>query len=162
MPKKVGIGGLHRFVEEYPNTRPVKTYGDLEYTLRKLGVKPGEAFRIINEKKHHKEEGSIRFNWKMIRFTLYVWERLQEEKNGYLKPKIDTVKKVVENRKFRNFYLAYFPDIDFNYTDEVRKLNKLIAEKPQQQYFKEGYYLYPGSRKVIPQSHLNNILYPKK
>ena len=66
--------------------------------------------------------------------------KIQEEKNGYLKPKIDTVKKVVENRKFRNFYLAYFPDIDFSYTDEVRKLNKLIAEKPQQQYFKEGYY----------------------
>ena len=88
--------------------------------------------------------------------------KLLEGVKFYLDNKIDTVKKVVENRKFRNFYLAYFTDIDFSYTDEVRKLNKLIAEKPQQQYFKEGYYLYPGSRKVIPQSHLNNILYPKK
>ena len=162
MPKKVGIGSLHKLIEKgYPNHRPIKTYGDLEETLRKRNVKPGEAFRIINEKLHHKEEGSIRFNWKMIRLTLYVWERVGEHKNGYLKPKIDTVKRVVERRRFKDFYLGYFPDIPFNYDDEIRRLNKLIAEKPQQKFLKEGYYLFPGSNKIIPQKHLDLVLSSK-
>ena len=44
-----------------------KDWEFLVYELKKLGVTPGEAYRIINEKKGNT---NIRFQWKMMRFTM--------------------------------------------------------------------------------------------
>ena len=51
----------------------------------------------------------------MIRFTLFVWERIKEEERnrGYLKPKIDTVKAVVNDRRFKDLMYGYYPDLKF-------------------------------------------------
>ena len=65
-----------------------KDWEFLVYELKKLKVTPGEAYRIIAEKKGNT---NIRFQWKMMRFTMYVWQRLKEGKNSMiLRPKIDS------------------------------------------------------------------------
>ena len=120
---------------------------------------PGEAYRTVQEKL---TSDNTRFNWKMIRLTLYVWERVREDKSGYLKPKIDTVRAVVKTRRFEDFFYGYYPDLKFDEKREIELLNKLITEKPGYAYLVEGYYLYPGSKRLIPQKHLNNVLWPKK
>ena len=62
-----------------------KDWEFLIYELKKLGVTPGEAYRIIAEKKGNT---NIRFQWKMMRFTMYVWQRHKEGKNSMiLRPK---------------------------------------------------------------------------
>ena len=128
----------------------------LVYELKKMDITPGEAYRIVAEKKGNT---NIRFQWKMMRFTMYVWERLYEsEKALMLRPKIDTVREVVSKRRFKDFFRGYYPDLDFDHEKEVKLLNKLIAEKPQQQFFKEGNYYYPGTKKLIPQKVLDRIL----
>tara|TARA_R100001377_G_scaffold33048_1_gene18062 strand:- start:17 stop:298 length:282 start_codon:yes stop_codon:yes gene_type:complete len=61
-----------------------KDWEFLIYELKKLKVSPGEAYRIINQKKG---DTDIRFQWKMMRLTMFVWERMEEDKGMYLKPK---------------------------------------------------------------------------
>ena len=163
MPKKVETKQIEELLRRGIKNEPIKSYNDLIDRLKKLGVKPGEAYRIINEKKHSTEEGNIRFNWKMIRFTFFVWARIKEHKRGYLKPKIDTVRDIIKNdRRFYHFFNGYYPDFIFDPDREIKLLNKLIAEKPQQQFLKEGYYKYEGTKETIPQKHLDLNLSPKK
>ena len=162
MAKQKEIKHIAELIKRGPKTRPIATYSRLVDYLQEKKISPMEALRIINDHKQKSEEGNIRFNWKMIRFTMFVWERLEEDKKGYLKPKIDTVRNVVKQPRFKDLYYGYYPDIKFNYEEEERKLNKLIAEKPQQKFFKEGYYYYPGSTRFVPQKHLDHILSAKK
>jgi len=135
--------------------KEVKTWDDLIDNLKKQRLTPGETYRKLNS-------DNTRFNWKMIRLTLYVWERVEEDKSGYLKPKIDTVRAVVKTRRFEDFFYGYYPDLKFDERREIELLNKLITEKPGYAYLVEGYYLYPGSKRLIPQKHLNHVLWPKK
>jgi hypothetical protein len=162
MPKKVDTKEVQELLDKGLKHKPIDTYTGLGIRLEKLGVTPGEAFRIINEKKHNEREGSIRFNWKMIRFTMFIWARIEEERNGYMKPKIDTVRGVVRSRNFEYFFYGYYPDLKLKFEDEERKLNKLIAEKPQQKFFKEGYYYFHKTKKLVPQPLLDKILSAKK
>jgi len=142
-----------------PNVPRIKSWDDLTHNLKKLKVTPGEAYRTVQEKL---TSDNIRFNWKMIRLTLYVWERVKEDRSRYLKPKIDTVRKVVETRQFRDFFHGYYPDLEFSYSREEKLLNKLITEKTGYAYLVEGYYFYKDTRKPIPKDHLERILWPKK
>jgi len=144
-----------------PRVKPIghKDWEFLVYELKKLKVTPGEAYRIVAEKKD--KTSNIRFEWKMIRFTMFVWARIEEDKGMYLKPKIDTVRSVVSHRNFKKFFHGFFPDLEFDHEKEVKLLNKLIAEKPQKPFFQEGYYKYQGTHKVIPQKHLDSILWGK-
>ena len=100
----------------------------------------------------------------MLRLTMYVWERLHESEKLYNRPKIDTIREVVGHRKFRQFFYGFFPDLELDHEKEVKLLYKLITEKPNYPYLKEGYYFYPGTKKVIPQKVLDKILFdtPKK
>ena len=84
-----------------PNTPKLETWNDLVDNLKKMKVTPGEAYRKLTSE-------NIRFNWKMMRLTMYVWERLKEDKSQYLKPKIDTVRAVVKTRRFEDFFMAIF------------------------------------------------------
>ena len=149
----------HIVLSEGKRPKIINTWNSLGEQLGNLGVSPQEAFRIIKEKK---TKDTTRQNWKMIRFTLFVWERIREDDRGYLKPKIDTVKAVVNDRRFKDLMYGYYPDLKFNYENEVNLLNRLIAEKIQRPYFTEGYYKYERTNKIIPQKHIDNILWPVK
>ena len=129
-----------------------------EIVLKKFGTTINTTRRT--EKKAD-EESNIRFNWKMIRVTFFVWERVKEDKGLFLKPKIDTIRAVVSDRRFKQFFYGYFPDLEFNPEKEVKLLNKLVAEKSQKPFFIEGYYKYEGSNRPIPQKHLDHILWGK-
>ncbi|MBC8307898.1 MAG: hypothetical protein H8E55_70570 [Pelagibacterales bacterium] len=154
---------LGQALREGPRVPRIKTWGDLVDKLKRLEVTPGEAYRIVADKKDI--EINIRFEWKMIRLTFFVWERVKEDEAGYLKPKIDSVKAVCHNRNFEKFFYGYFPDLKFDINREIKLLNKLIAEKPQIMpggYLSEGYFNYERSKRLIPQKHLNHILWGKK
>ena len=137
----------------------INSWNDLGYHMAKLQVTPQEAFRIIRERK---TKDTSRFNWKMVRFTLFIWERVREDAKGYLKPKIDTVKSVVADERFKELMYGYYPELPFEYEHEVTLLNRLIAETIQRPYFTEGYYVYEKTKGIIPQKHLDRILWTGK
>ena len=138
-----------------PNVPRIKSWDDLVDNLKKLKVTPAEAYKKLTS-------DNARFNWKMMRLTMYVWERIEEDKAGYLKPKIDTVRAVVETRRFKDFFNAYHSHLEFEPDREIKLLNKLITEKTGYAYLVEGNYLYPGTNKQIPKKHPDTILWPKK
>ena len=138
-----------------PNVPRIKSWDDLVDNLKKLKVTPAEAYKKLTS-------DNTRFNWKMMRLTMYVWERIEEDKAGYLKPKIDTVRAVVETRRFKDFFYGYHPHLEFEPDRETKLLNKLITEKSGYAYLVEGNYLYPRTNKQIPKKHLDTILWPKK
>ena len=153
---------LGQILREGPRVPRIKNWSRLVDELKKLEVSPGEAYRIVADKKD--TQTNIRFEWKMMRFTFFVWERVKEDENGYLKPKIDTCRAIVRQPRFRAFFEGYFPDLELNEEKEIKLLNKLIAEKPQRGLFTEGFYIYEGSRskRLIPQKHLDYILWGNK
>ena len=85
--------------------RDKRDWDFLIYELKKLKVTPGEAYRIIAEKKD--KTSSVRYDWKMLRLTMYVWERLHESEKLFNRPKIDTIREVVGHRKFRQFFYIF-------------------------------------------------------
>ena len=143
----------------YPRKRSPLGKGqiDLIEELRKLKVSSGEALRIIRRVKLGE---STRYNWKMLRFTMYLWERVRQLNGTGLTSKIDTIKEVVKNKFYQDLYYGYFPEAKINYDEEVKNLNKLVAEKKQRKFFKEGYFYYKGTSKLIPQDIINKVHKP--
>jgi len=88
-------------VEGPPKPKKETNWMQLRDYLEETGITPGEALKILKDKINNE---NVRFNWKMIRFTLFIWERIEESQGRYLKPKIDTVRAVVRKNKFRDFY----------------------------------------------------------
>ena len=105
--------------------RDKRDWDFLIYELKKLKVTPGEAYRIIAEKKD--KTSSVRYDWKMLRLTMYVWERLHESEKLFNRPKIDTVREVVSKRKFKDFFYGYYPDLEFDHLKEVKLLNVFLV-----------------------------------
>jgi len=161
MPPKDNINNALKVTDIFrtgPRTKIKEPDWDfLVYELKKLKVSPGEAYRIITAYKS--KDKNIRFEWKMLRFTMFVWERVKEDKNLFLKPKIDTIREVVSSKRFRDFFFGYFPGVDFDHQKEVKLLNKLIHDTPQKPYFKEGNYFYEGTKRVIPQDYLDKLIW---
>ncbi len=96
----------------------------------------------------------------MMRFTLYLWERIKEEDQSIVGKRIDTVKKVVWSGQYKRLY-ATFPLPTFNPEKDVKNLAQLIAEPRQDEYFTSKNFVYPKghpkANKPIPQSIIDKI-----
>ena len=68
-------------------------------------------------------ESSIPYKkiWKMWRFTLYLWARVDNDKRGIKKNRIETVAQVVHMPKYKRLYDT-FPLPKFDPNNEIKKL----------------------------------------
>ena len=80
---------------------------------------------VINCLKKFLKKGS-RIKWLSDRFNLYAKERIRERKLNCLGSKINTVRRVVNSKQYKELHKKYFVN---NKNDGVYILNKLIAEK---------------------------------
>ena len=108
--------------------------------------------RVVNTK-----TTGHRFNWKMMRFTLYIWARVEEHKTLVMKPKIDTVRELVSTAKFKRLWETFPQSNSFSHEREVKNLAQLISEPRQQIYFKSNNFKFEGKEKLIPQELLDKI-----
>ena len=68
--------------------------------LDKEGISPLNALEIV--KKHNTiNPSNYRTHWKMTRFTLYLWQRIKEDKARMLGKKIDSIRRVVPQKKIQ-------------------------------------------------------------
>ena len=94
--------------------------------------------------------------WKMWRFTLYLWARIDNEKRGIKKNRIETVAQVVFAPKYKRLYdTFYHPKFDPN--NEIKKLTQLIAEPRQDKECKSKNFVYEGTKRNIPQEVINRL-----
>ena len=128
-----------------------KDFDKLVKFLRDKKIPPAQALGILERALDTKTTGH-RFHWKMTRFTLYIWARYEENKTMFLKPKIDTVRELVSQKKYKRLWAAYPTHKEFDHQKEVKNLAQLIAEPRQQIYFKEGNFKYEGTSKMMSQT----------
>ena len=103
-------------------------------------------------------ESSIPYKkiWKMWRFTLYLWARIDNDKRGIKKNRIETVAQVVHMPKYKRLYDT-FPLPKFDPNNEIKKLTQLIAEPRQDKEFKSKNFVYEGTRTNIPQTVIDKL-----
>jgi len=130
--------------------------------LDKREITPLEAIEIIHKSTPEAQEDNKRFNWKMFRFTLFLWKRVEEDKNGNLWSKTDTAKAVVESKKYKDLYRGFNSSSKFDPKKEAFNLFKLITDPRQRPYFKPRYFVYEKTKKSIPQDHIDYLMqFPK-
>jgi len=118
--------------------------------LEQRGIGEDEAIKYI--------EKSIPFKrtWKMWRFTLYLWKRVENDKKGIIKNRIETVAEVVHMPKYKRLYDT-FPLLPLDKEKEIKNLTQLIAEPRQSKEFKTKNFFYEGTKKNIPQSLIDKL-----
>ena len=148
-----------------------KDYSKVFKYLREMDVNPNEAIDILKK--------AIEFNprnrasvWKMQRFQLYLWARLEEEKAGYLPKKAETVRRLVNSKEYEKDYMSFFKHQYMrggrNYINhkidkkgwlklEFYRLNHLITDPRQSVFFKSKYFVDKGNKRNIPQEVIDRI-----
>ena len=129
--------------------------------LDKRDIEPLDAIEIIQKSTPEAQEDNKRFNWKMTRFNMYLWERIEQDKKGYLWKKTDTAKAVVESTEYKNIYET-FNTSKYNPKKEAFNLFKLITDPRQKPYLKSRYFVFKNSKNNIPQEIIDYLLDPKK
>ena len=125
--------------------------------MRKL-LKMLEERKISEEEAIKYIEQSIPYKrtWKMWRFTLYLWKRIENEEKGKHLNRIQTVLGVVLSPEYKRLY-ATFPFPEYDPEKEMRNLTQLIAEPRQDKEFKSKNFVYKDTRKNIPQTVINKL-----
>ena len=125
--------------------------------MRKL-LKMLEERKISEEEAIKYIEQSIPYKrtWKMWRFTLYLWKRIENEEKGKHLNRIQTVLSVVLSSEYKRLY-ATFPLPKYDPEKEMRNLTQLIAEPRQDKEFKSKNFVYKDTRKNIPQTVINKL-----
>ena len=118
--------------------------------LEQRGISEDEAIEYIEKSIPYKR------TWKMWRFTLYLWKRIENEKRGINKNRIETVAEVVHMPKYKRLYDT-FPLMPFDVDKEIKNLTQLIAEPRQSKEFKSKHFVYEGTKKNIPQSVIDKL-----
>ena len=127
----------------------------LDY-LDKEGINPLNALEIV--KKHNTiNPSNYRTHWKMTRFTLYIWQRIKEDKANMLGKKIDSIRRVVATEKYKRNYKLYPGHKAFNEAKEVKNLNLLITDPRQFIHFKERNFVFENTKRRIPQSLIDKL-----
>ena len=130
--------------------------------LKENRINPEKALVTLkrNFGKKPDNKTNLKLHWKMMRFTLYLWERIKEHDQNIVGKRIDAVKKVVWSGQYKRLY-ATFPLPSFNPENEIKKLAQLIAEPRQDEYFTSKNFVYPKGHpradKPIPQSIIDKI-----
>ena len=138
------------------------SYKQLIGYLERRRISPKEAIDISEATTPEGKKDNKKFNWKMFRFTLFLWKRAEEEKKGRLWKKTDTAKAVVESKKYKDLYSAFNTSSRFDPKREAFNLFKLVTDPRQRPYFKPMYFVYERSKKSIPQDHIDYLMqFPK-
>jgi len=136
-------------------------YSQLIGYLKRREISPKDAMEIIQKSTPEAQEDNKRFNWKMLRFTMFLWKRVEQDKNGNLWSKTDTAKEVVNSKNYKDMYQA-FNTGKLNPEKEAKNLFKLVTDPRQKPYFKSRYFVYERTKKTIPQDHIDYLMqFPK-
>ena len=134
--------------------------------LSKRDIEPLDAIDIIHASTPEGQESNKKFNWKMMRFTLYVWQRLEEEKARNLNSKTESAKLVIRSKNYKQLYEGYHNTTKFDEKREAKNLFKLVTDPRQKHFFKTRYFMYEGKKlgqkAHIPQDHIDYLMqWPK-
>ena len=146
--------------------------------LEKREISPSDAIDIIHASTPEGQAGNKKFNWKMFRFTMYLWKRVEQDKNGNLLSKTQTALDTVNQKKYLDLLEAHLPPAspslrasrrvmtEFKHKEmiekEAKNLFKLVTDPRQKHFFKSRYFVYERTQTTIPQDHIDHLMqWPK-
>ena len=109
---------------------------------------------------------NVRSLWKISRFEMYIWQRMEEYDRDLLGKKIESCRRVVVSKNYMNQYKEHHPGImGLKKTDaayEAFKLNKLVTDPRQYPFFKSKYLRMPSPKLkklnvMIPQEIIDKV-----
>ena len=109
---------------------------------------------------------NVRSLWKIKRFEMYIWQRMEEYDRDLLGKKIESCRRVVVSKNYMNEYKEHHPGImGLKKTDaayEAFKLNKLVTDPRQYPFFKSKYLRMPSPKLkelnvMIPQEIIDKV-----
>jgi len=125
--------------------------------LKKNEIDPKIALNVLKREFAPVNSGHKKTAWKMIKFQLYIWERLIDYNNNKERKRIEVVERLVYSIKYKKAY-DMFPNPPFNAPKEIKNLAQLIAEPRQDKYFISKNFSEPGRpTKKLPQELLNKL-----
>jgi hypothetical protein len=150
-----------------------KDLDQLIHFMQEEEISPKDALQVL-KKEYEVNFDNMRVKWKMFRFSLYLWARLEEEKTGYLGKKSDTIRRLVRSPKYQTQYKLFSQDIQpisqveimenyAKYNPEAyfavhyKQLNQLVTDPRQIIFFREKYFYYEKTNKHIPQEVMDRI-----
>jgi len=129
--------------------------------LRENDIKVDEAKDIL-KRALEINPTNTRSLWKLQRFGMYIAQRIDEDKRGLLGKKIESARRVVASKNYIDEYKKHHQGImSLKKTDEeyeAFKLNKLITDPRQYNFFKSKYLTYPRSSRNIPQDVIDKYV----
>ena len=124
--------------------------------LDKEGISPLNALEIV-KKANTINPSNYRSHWKMTRFSLYLWQRIKEDKARMLGKKIASIRRVVATDKYKRLYKLYPGFKAFNEAKEVKNLNLLITDPRHFIHFKERNFVFENTKRRIPQGLIDKL-----
>tara|TARA_R110002020_G_C15817923_1_gene732855 strand:+ start:108 stop:542 length:435 start_codon:yes stop_codon:yes gene_type:complete len=137
-----------------------KEMDELHSFLKKEELDVKTAISIL-KKSTQTNPGNFRSLWKMMRFTLYIWQRHKEYKANMLGTKIESIRRVVATDKYKRLWATHKQTGKFNEAKEVKNLNLLITDPRQFPVFKSKHFIEEGfkvgQKRHIPQEILDKL-----
>lgn len=134
----------------------MKEFDQLIKYLRDNNIPGDVALRIITNA-NNSNSVNKRAQWKMVRFQMYLWERLDEDKKGKLKKKIDTVATLVNTPEYKRAYKLYNSGTMDEHM-EIKRLKQLISEPRQELVWQSKNFTFYGKpTQNIPQKVIDKI-----
>jgi len=124
---------------------------------KKNKISGESALRIIKSQNETGVTGS-RSYWKMIRFQMYIWERLEEYKKKKLGSRAQTVRNLVGSKEYKQAHKQFNKNDKFDERLEFKRLNQLISEPRQELVWQSKNFTYYGKpTENIPQDLLDKL-----
>ena len=123
-------------------------------------ISPEQAMAILDKTikiNWKKNINNPRIQWKMWRFNLYLWARIDEDQKGLLGKKIETIRRLVESPKYKRLWDTFPQRGGFNPEKEIKNLNLLVTDPRQFGYFREENFVFEGTQKRIPQELIDKV-----
>ncbi len=125
--------------------------------IRKHEISLNEVLEIVI-KETTIDTSHPRTRWKLERFQWYLWERDKEFSERIKSKKIDTIRRVVSLKIYKEKYESYsFNKNKFDANKEAENLLKLIGDERQKKYWKSWYFHWKHNKNNIPQSIIDKI-----
>jgi|TARA_R110000782_G_scaffold98784_2_gene184206 hypothetical protein len=121
--------------------------------LEQRGIGEDEAIKYIEQSIPYKR------TWKMWRFSMYLWKRIENFNAGKEVNRIETVAQVVNAGKYERLYNTFPLPLPMDKEKEIKNLAQLIAEPRQDKEFVSKHFVYENSEppKKIPQLVINKF-----
>ena len=125
--------------------------------LRKNDIDLKVALNVLKREFAPVKTGHKKTAWKMMKFQLYIWERLKDEHKGNRFTRLQVVERLVNSIAYKKAYDLY-PNPPFNPQKEIKNLAQLIAEPRQDKFFiSKNFHEYGKPTKKIPQELINKL-----